>query len=134
MSHIGVHNKQGVLCERRAKAEKQNLRASNIPKIQHSTTKGSAPVNEIYTLFVLKPKKLSVKKIVEERVNTVAPPSYDGHAHVQYTQLNTQLIYISLLHNYDFYVAASDLQITTIPPFSRIPNSPFRKFTWSPQE
>jgi len=79
VSHIIVHNKQCVLCETRAKAEEKNaLRATNVPIIQHSITKGSVPVNEIYTLFPLKPKKLSVKKAVEERVNTVAPLHMTG--------------------------------------------------------
>jgi hypothetical protein len=44
-------------------------------------------------------------------------PSYDGHVHVVYVQLNTQLIYISLLHDTDFYIAASDFEITTISRF-----------------
>jgi len=61
-------------------------------------------------------------------------PSYDWYAHVVYTQLNIQLIYISLLHNTDSHIAASDFETTTFPRFSGIPTSPFRKFTGSPQE
>jgi len=54
--------------------------------------------------------------------------------HVVFTQLNTQLIYISPLHNTDFYTAAYDFEITTIPRFSGIPTAPLGKFTGSPQE
>ena len=72
VSHIGVLSEQSVLRETRAKAKIKPLRASNVPTIEHSTTKGSTAVHEVYTSFALKPKKLSVKKAVEKRVNTVA--------------------------------------------------------------